>query len=188
LSRASEPNNLFRYTILKKIRPIATMDSLIVGKPGSAWFIDGLTILAFSVVLFAWTSSEESKSIITWTTSNWLLVMYTAFAVGTPVVVAEVVDTAGTIEQEAILACLQGQCSVGTLVKLITVGGMVISLLAILLLADSDLWVDHCRCWGRSCLSKLTPMLGLRCSSSHLLPPTTTLADALLWRCGSESE
>jgi len=108
LGWASEPNNLFRYTILNKIRPIASMDSLVVSKSTSAWLVDGLAILACSIVIFALTSSEDAKCIFTWTTGNWLLVMETSLTVCTPVVVAEVVDTACTIEKETILACFEG--------------------------------------------------------------------------------
>jgi len=182
LARASEPNNLFRYTIFNEIGPIASMESLVISKSTSAWLVDGLSVFAFSVVLFALTSTKDAKCIFTWATGNWCLVVDTSLTVCTPVVVAEVVDTTSTIEEETIFACFKGQCSIGTLIKLITVCGVVISLLAVLLCTSSDLRVDDCRLLRWSC--QLPPMLWLR---SNRLLSTTTTETALLWRRSSES-
>lgn len=66
-----------------------------------------------------------------------------SLAVDAPVVVAVVVHGALPVEQQAVLAGLQGEGSVGALVELVAADGVMVQLQAIVLGAGRDLGVHH---------------------------------------------
>jgi len=125
---ALEADNLFRIAVLQQVRPVATVDPVVVCQAGGARLINGLTVGTLGIISLAGAVGENAKGVLTYSLAQRNHVSHTFTTVHSPVVVAVVMNSSLAVEKETILTLFLRQRSVSTLVELVAAAGVRIQL------------------------------------------------------------
>lgn len=133
--RALESNNGLWVAVFKRlVWPLASVDTVIIDESGIAMFLVWFTVGALDVCGRAGVAiGVDSELVLARRSRQRSLVggEFARTAIDGPVVVAMVVDSTLSIEQQTIFARFQRQCSIRAEEELVTVVGMQVGLLSV---------------------------------------------------------